>query len=183
VDSGSLRSWQNNLGYVPQQIFLTDDTIENNIAFGVPEASIDTSAVRKASRVANLHAFVERDVPQGYHSRVGERGVRLSGGQRQRIGIARALYNDPSLLVLDEATSSLDSLTEEAVMEAIGNLAHRKTIVMIAHRITTVRNCDVIHVMDRGKVIASGTYEELLDGVPMFRRLANVDSPIAEERE
>jgi len=105
---------------------------------------------------------VMRELPEGYDTEVGERGVRLSGGQRQRIGIARALYHDPDVLVLDEATSALDNLTERAVMDAVANLGRAKTVVMIAHRLTTVRNCDIIFMMERGRVVAQGSYDELL---------------------
>ena len=124
---------------MPQQIFLTDDTVRGNIAFGVPAAEIDHAAVERAARIAELHDFVIANLPEGYDTMVGERGVRLSGGQRQRIGIARALYHDPDVLILDEATSALDNLTERAVMDAVHNLGRAKTVIMIAHRLTTVK--------------------------------------------
>ena len=141
---------------MPQQIFLTDDSVRANIAFGLPPDQIDDAAVERAARVAELHEFVITELPQGYDTEVGERGVRLSGGQRQRIGIARALYHDPDVLILDEATSALDNLTEQAVMDAVHNLGHAKTVVMIAHRLTTVRNCDAIFMMEHGRVVAVG---------------------------
>jgi ABC-type multidrug transport system ATPase subunit len=140
----TLRPWQRTVGYVPQVIYLTDDTVAANIAFGVPPEQIDMEAVERAARIAALHDFVIEDLPQGYATRVGERGVRLSGGQRQRIGIARALYRDPTLLVMDEATSALDNLTERAVMEAVANMRGDRTIILIAHRLSTVRDCDTI---------------------------------------
>jgi ABC-type multidrug transport system fused ATPase/permease subunit len=173
LGSKSLRKWQNVLGYVPQQIFLFDDSVSANIAFGVPPAARDEAAIERAARIANLHDFVMSELPEGYATKVGERGVRLSGGQRQRIGIARALYHDPDVLILDEATSALDNLTERAVMEAVHALGHRKTIIMIAHRLTTVRNCDRIFLLEQGRVVASGTYDELVAGNDTFRRMVN----------
>ena len=158
---------------MPQQIFLTDDTGAANIAFGLPPEARDSAAVERAARLAELHDFVIRDLPQGYDTEVGERGVRLSGGQRQRIGIARALYHDPAVLILDEATSALDNLTERAVMDAVRNLAHAKTIIMIAHRLTTVRACDTIFLMENGRLVAEGTFDELVVGNETFRRMAS----------
>lgn len=169
-----VRRWQRSVGYVPQQIFLADDSVRCNIALGVPEKQIDLAAVEKAAKAANLHDFILRDLPEGYSTPVGERGVRLSGGQRQRIGIARALYRDPDLLILDEATSALDNITEQAVMEAVHNLGGKKTIVVIAHRLSTVRACDCIHVLERGRVTASGSYDRLVAESPEFRALAEL---------
>jgi ABC-type multidrug transport system fused ATPase/permease subunit len=169
----NLRLWQNVLGYVPQQISLIDDSVSANIAFGVPPGARDHAAIERAARIANLHDFIISDLPDGYATKVGERGVRLSGGQRQRIGIARALYHDPDVLILDEATSALDNLTERAVMDAVHALGHRKTIIMIAHRLTTVRNCDLIFLLEQGRVVASGTYDELVAGNDTFRRMVN----------
>lgn len=168
------RSWQRNFGYVPQQIFLSDDSVAANIAFGVPEDERDQQAVERAARIANLHDFVVNELPEGYATTVGERGIRFSGGQRQRVGIARALYNDPDILVLDEATSALDTVTEDAVMDAIHSLMHTKTILLIAHRISTVRECDHICMLDGGALVASGSYDELLDGNSAFRAMAKV---------
>lgn len=166
--------WRRNIGYVPQAIYLCDDTLTNNIAFGVPGAEIDMEAVRRASRIANLHDFVTRELPHGYDTVIGERGVRLSGGQRQRIGIARALYRDPAVLIMDEATSALDGITEEAVMEALSSLAGKKTVIMIAHRLTTVKDCDVIYLMEQGVVVDQGTYSELLHSSAWFKAAARV---------
>lgn len=172
VSSGNLRAWQRTLGYVPQSIYLTDDTIAANIAFGVPKEHIDMGAVERAARTAALHDFVLSELPQGYDTVVGERGVRLSGGQRQRIGIARALYRDPTLLIMDEATSALDNITERVVMEAVQNIRADKTIILIAHRLSTVRDCDAIFLMEQGRVVAQGTYDELVNGNETFRQMA-----------
>jgi ATP-binding cassette, subfamily B, bacterial PglK len=174
VDAKNLEKWQANLGYVPQHIYLGDTSVAQNIAFGVPREEIDMEAVRKAAAIANLDTFIEEELPNKYDTVVGERGVRLSGGQRQRVGIARAVYPDPAVLVLDEATSALDTVTEQAVMEAIDNLAHKKTIIIIAHRISTVQECDNIYVLKKGKIIAEGRYGDLLESSPQFRQMAKV---------
>lgn len=160
LEKDDIRAWQQNFGYVPQSIYLSDTTVRRNIAFGVPEQEIDGERVAFSARLANLHEFV-LTMEKGYETELGERGVRMSGGQRQRVGIARALYHDPDILVFDEATSALDSHTEDAVMEAIANLMHKKTIIMIAHRLTTLRQCDEIFVLDGGRIDAVGSYEAL----------------------
>jgi ATP-binding cassette, subfamily B, bacterial PglK len=172
VTPANRRAWQDAIGYVPQAIFLTDDSVAANIAFGLAPGEIDQAAVERAARIAELHDFVVEELPEGYATRVGERGVRLSGGQRQRIGIARALYHDPDVLILDEATSALDNLTERAVMDAVRNLGHAKTIILIAHRLSTVRDCDVIFMLERGRVVARGRYDELLETSQQFRAMA-----------
>lgn len=174
-DERVLARWQRNFGYVPQQIYLSDDTVSANIALGIPPDERDPAAIERAARIANLHDWVTGDLPDGYDTVVGERGIKFSGGQRQRVGIARALYHDPDILVMDEATSALDSVTEDAVMDAIHALMHSKTIILIAHRITTVRECDVIYLMERGRIVDSGGYEELLHRNAQFRALAKVD--------
>ena len=175
ITQSSLRSWQRAVGYVPQQVFLTDDTVAGNIAFGIPPGKIDHAAVERAARIANLHDFVTTQLPKSYQTRIGERGVRLSGGQRQRIGIARALYHDPEILFLDEATSALDNLTEHAVMDAVHNLGRKKTIVLIAHRLSTVRDCDKIFLLENGKLVDQGTYQDLLRESTRFRAMASAD--------
>lgn len=172
VNDKNIRAWQRNLGYVPQQIFLSDDTIAHNIAFGVEEKDIDMQAVEAAARIARIHEFIISELPEGYQTIVGERGVRLSGGQRQRIGIARALYRNPEVLILDEATSALDGITESAIMDALAQLAHKKTIIMIAHRLATVRACDKIFILEKGQMTAQGTFSELMEISPLFRNLA-----------
>ena len=169
VDKKNIGRWQANIGYVPQDIFLTDDTIANNIAFGCNPDEIDYAKVTEAARIANIHNFIARELPGSYDTVIGERGVRLSGGQRQRLGIARALYLEPSVLILDEATSALDGATESAVMEAIDSLSGSKTIILIAHRLDTLKNCDMIFFLDRRIVAAKGTYQELVKNNAKFR--------------
>jgi ABC-type multidrug transport system fused ATPase/permease subunit len=159
--SRGLRDWQDHIGYVPQTIYLTDDTLRRNVAFGFSDEAIDDEAVKRAVRAAQLDDFV-MTLPQGLETEVGERGVRLSGGQRQRIGLARALYSDPSVLVLDEATSALDVATEAEVMHAITALHGRKTILIVAHRLSTVENCDRIIRMEGGMISAEGTAAKIL---------------------
>jgi ABC-type multidrug transport system fused ATPase/permease subunit len=157
----NMRAWQDQIGYVPQSIYLTDDTLRRNVAFGVPNEQIDDSAVQRAIRGAQLEEFVA-GLPDGVETVVGERGVRLSGGQRQRIGIARALYHDPSILVLDEATSALDTTTEAGVMQAVMALQGSKTILIVAHRLSTVEHCDRLYRLERGKVVQQGVPAEML---------------------
>ena len=173
ITQDTVRAWQRSIGYVPQHIYLVDDTIAANIAFGLPPENIDQEAVERAARIANLHDFVINNMPLGYATEVGERGVRLSGGQRQRIGIARALYHDPQVLILDEATSALDNLTEQAVMEAVHNLGHRKTIILIAHRLSTVRECDTIFLLEKGVLQGQGGFKDLRSKNESFRRMAD----------
>ena len=178
IDSRNRRTWQDIIGYVPQQIHLSDDTVAANIAYGVAPDQIDSAAVERAAKIANLHTFVSRDLPSGYDTPVGERGVRLSGGQRQRIGIARALYQRPQVLVLDEATSALDNLTEQVVMEALANLGHDITVVMIAHRLSTVRKCDQIYVLENGLIVTQGTYAELTETNELFQSMTGASRAI-----
>ena len=171
LDATNVEAWRKSCGYVPQDVFLSDDSIAANIAFGLPPNEVDDDAVRRAATVAQLDEFV-KSLPDGYTTVVGERGVRLSGGQRQRIGIARALYHDPDVLIMDEATSALDGATEAALLDTIGALARRKTLVMIAHRLTTVRACDRIYLLDRGRILDEGTFEELHERNEGFRVMA-----------
>jgi len=166
-----VRAWQRSIAHVPQSIYLADATVAENIAFGLPREAIDTERVRLAAQQAQIAAFFESQA-EGYNAVVGERGIRLSGGQRQRIGIARALYKQASVLVFDEATSALDNATEQSVMDAIDGLNRELTIVLIAHRLTTVRHCSSIVEFDSGRLIAQGTYDQLLECSPSFRRMA-----------
>jgi len=182
ITTGTRHAWQRTLGYVPQTIFLSDGTVAENIAFGLTPGDIDMAAVERAARTAELHDFVTTELPDGYQSLVGERGTRLSGGQRQRIGIARALYRDPSTLIFDEATSALDTLTEAAVMHAIDGLAGKKTIIMIAHRLSTVRDCDRIFLLQGGQLAAAGTFDELVAGNEKFRQMAAGLAPVTPSR-
>ena len=162
VNGDLRRAWQRNIAHVPQSIFLADTTIAENIAFGVPPEQIDLDRVRQAADQAQIAEFIESR-PEGYSAFVGERGIRLSGGQRQRIGIARALYKQATVLIFDEATSALDSTTEEAVMSAIENLNRDLTILIIAHRITTLRHCDTIVQLERGQIVAQGSYAHFMN--------------------
>lgn len=174
IDVETLPRWQRALGYVPQNIYLTDDTVARNIALGVASDNIDMDAVRRAATIAQIDEFVLSELDRGYETVVGERGIRLSGGQRQRLGIARALYHDPDVLVLDEATSALDGDTEQHLFDALQRLSGKKTLITVAHRLTTVRTCDTIFVMDRGRVVDEGRYDELLRTSRLFQRLAAV---------
>lgn len=170
VDGTNLRAWQRSIGYVQQSVHLVDDTIAANIAYGVPPGEIDMDQVARAARMAKLDAFADT-LPDGYMTKIGERGTRLSGGQRQRIGIARALYRDPEVIVFDEATSALDTVTERAVMDAIGALSGRKTVLIVTHRLSTVAACDQIVVLGGGRVEATGSYEALSRGGGTFGKL------------
>jgi len=162
INKNNKRAWQSSIGYVPQQIFLSDNTVSANIAFGVSINNINQEAVENAAKIANLHEFIINELPLKYQTVVGERGVRLSGGQRQRIGIARALYHKPKVLVFDEATSALDNSTEKAVMDAVHNSKNDITKILVAHRLSTVKNCDKIYLFEKGKIKNQGTFEELI---------------------
>jgi ATP-binding cassette subfamily C protein len=169
----NLRDWQDTVGYVPQHIYLADDTITNNIAFGVPEEQIDKGAVEEAMKRAQIYDFVTEELSEGAQTIVGERGIKLSGGQKQRIGIARALYHAPSVLVFDEATSALDQATESRVMKAIRDLSGEHTIILIAHRLSTVREVEKVFMLEGGHISYSGSYEELLEVSSSFREIAH----------
>jgi ABC-type multidrug transport system fused ATPase/permease subunit len=172
VLNNNVRSWQKNIGYVPQNIYIIDDTIANNIAFSVSKEDIDFNKVEFVAKLAKLDDFI-LNLPDKYETNVGERGVCISGGQRQRIGIARALYNDPLVLVLDEATSALDGITEREILNSIHSISRKITIIMIAHRISTLKRCDAIHIMDEGRIIDSGTYKYLMSNNEYFRKMSS----------
>lgn len=167
----NISAWQRNIGYIPQMIYLADETLRSNIAFGLPEAEIDESKVMKAIKLAQLETMLSR-LPNGLDTILGEHGTRLSGGQRQRVGIARALYHDPKVLVMDEATSALDNITEKQITNAIESLKGERTLIMIAHRLTTVKNCDKLYFMEEGKIVQEGTYNDLVSSNIRFREMA-----------
>jgi ATP-binding cassette subfamily B protein len=171
VTAANATSWQRNIAHVPQSIFLSDATIAENIAFGVEPKKIDQARMEGAARAAQIHDHVAA-LPDGYRTMVGERGVRLSGGQRQRIGIARALYKGAPVLVLDEATSALDDETERRVMEGIMHSATATTVVMIAHRLTTMRDCDRIVRLARGRIAEVVDYHSLMAAQPAAQAMA-----------
>lgn len=172
VTNDQIRAWQQNIAHVPQSIYLADTTVAENIAFGVPANAIDMERVKKAAQQAQIADYIENQ-PNGYHATIGERGVQLSGGQRQRIGIARAFYKNASMLIFDEATSALDNLTEKSVMSSIESLNRECTVLVIAHRLTTIQSCDSIIELSHGKVVAQGTYQELLANSPSFQKIAS----------
>ncbi|WP_206063693.1 ABC transporter ATP-binding protein [Oceanimonas sp. MB9] len=171
VEEHNKRAWQSNVGFVPQTIFLSDASIRENIAFGLPVEDIDEVRIKRAVAMAHLEDLL-KSLPDGLDTVVGERGVQLSGGQRQRIGIARALYDDAEVLVLDEATSALDSITEKLVMDAIHDFSGKKTIIMIAHRLSTVRQCDIIFLFESGQLVDSGSYVDLNGRNQRFQSMA-----------
>ena len=172
IDKHNLRAWQNSIGYVPQHIYLADNTVAANIAFGINPEDINQGAVERAAKIANLHEFVINELSLQYQTTLGERGIRLSGGQRQRIGIARALYHNPKILILDEATSALDNLTEKVVMEAVYKLSNKITIILIAHRLSTVKLCDNVYLLEKGKLKEQGTFEKLTQISDLFQETA-----------
>ena len=172
--SENIRGWMKNIGYIQQSNYLFDERIFRNIAFGIPDKEVDDEKLNNAIEAAQLGDLIHK-LPKGLRTRVGERGVRLSGGQRQRVTIARALYNNPQVLIMDEATSALDNITEKFVIEAIERLRGDRTIIMIAHRLTTVQNCDMIYLMEEGKIVANGTYEELMENSKQFRKMSLVE--------
>jgi ABC-type bacteriocin/lantibiotic exporter with double-glycine peptidase domain len=161
IDKQNLRSWQKNIGYVPQQIFLSDTSIAENIAFGQDFENIDLETVKKVSKIVDLDEFISSELSEGYKTIIGERGVRLSGGQRQRIGIARALYKKPNILILDEATNALDNLTEKKVMQNIVDFRNKITIIIITHRLNSVRDCNNIILLKKGEIKDQGTYDDI----------------------
>jgi ABC-type multidrug transport system fused ATPase/permease subunit len=173
IDQNNYRDWQKLIGYVPQDIYLSDETLAANIAFGVDNKDMSQQSVEHVAKIANLDDFVNNELPLKYQTVIGERGVRLSGGQRQRIGIARALYNNPKVLILDEATSSLDDITEKTIMEEVNKLSKNITIIMIAHRLSTVKKCDKIFILENGKLKNQGTFKKLINDSDLFKEYAS----------
>ena len=171
INASNLREWQQHIGFVPQSIYLSEGSIAENIAFGLSKAEINLEQVKQAAKLAHLDELIA-SLDKGLDTKVGERGVQLSGGQRQRIGIARALYNQASVLVFDEATSALDGITEKIIMEAIEELSGQRTIILIAHRLKTVRNCNTIYMIDKGEIVDQGTYQQLLVSNLKFKEMA-----------
>lgn len=176
VNKSNINHWRKMVGYVPQDIFMLDDSIINNIAFGTPLDKIDMNKVKKAAEMANLSTFIENELISGYNTFVGENGILLSGGQRQRLGIARALYHEPEILVFDEATSALDNITERMVMESITNLKSSFTVIMVAHRLSSIASFDNIFLLDKGQIIDSGDFESLIKRNNLFREMAKFNS-------
>ncbi len=173
ITRNNMREWQNMLGYVPQNIFLSEGNIIENVAFGINSNIVDMESVKRVIKLANLDEWVN-NLPDGYLTKIGERGVQISGGQRQRIGIARALYGDADFLFFDEATSALDGVTEKIIMEAIEECARKKTIILIAHRLNTVKKCDLIFMVDQGKLVDQGSYNYLSENNAYFREMVEV---------
>jgi len=171
LDQQNVSNWQRKIGYVPQSIYLLDETLKCNIAYQYDIEKIDEERIQSVIKIAQLDEFIDT-LPNGINTVVGERGSRLSGGQIQRIGIARALYNDPDILILDEATSSVDNITEEEISLAFENLGIDKTIIIIAHRLNTVKQCDQLYLIENGKIINRGTFEHLVNDSETFKKLA-----------
>jgi ATP-binding cassette subfamily C protein len=178
----NMSAWQQRIGYIPQDIYLIDDSIRRNIAFGLPDEEIDSAAIERSLNAAQLNSFVET-LPDGLETMVGNRGIRLSGGQRQRIGIARALYNNPDVLVMDEATSALDGETERAVVSAIEELQGERTIIIIAHRLSTVQGCDRIYLLESGKVIDSGKIADLAQRYEYLQQYPPTNDATVDDRK
>jgi ABC-type multidrug transport system fused ATPase/permease subunit len=166
-----VKGWQSQIGYVPQHIYLIDESIKRNIAFGLHNDEIDLSKLKHAAKLAHISDFIENELPKGYETVVGERGVRLSGGQRQRLGIARALYMMPSIIILDEATSALDGKTEASINLAISDIACEVTVIMVTHRLSILKKCENIVLLDAGSIMDVGSYDELIERSELFTQL------------
>ena len=174
INDSNVKSWRKIVGYVPQDIFMLDDTITNNIAFGMPSDKINMIKVKKAAEMANLSNFIENELASGYNTFIGENGILLSGGQKQRLGIARALYHEPEILVFDESTSALDNITERMIMESIANLKSSFTVIMVAHRLSSIASFDEIYLLDKGRIVDSGNFQALIDRNSLFREMAKI---------
>jgi ABC-type multidrug transport system fused ATPase/permease subunit len=171
INKSNRRAWQRSIGYVPQQIYLADDTVASNIALGIEKEDLNQDNIEYAATVSNIHNFIINEMPEGYQTKVGERGIRLSGGQRQRIGIARALYHKPKILILDEATSALDRITEQSIIDSINKISDNITVIIISHRLNTLKNCDNIFVINKGIIHDQGTFKELQITNKIFREM------------
>ncbi len=167
-------TWQRQIAYVPQEVFLFDDSVQRNIAIGQYDEEVNQKHLEKATQVANIHNFICNELPEGYQTIIGEQGVRLSGGQRQRLGLARALYRQPKVLILDEATSALDSITESAVIDSLRVFSEDLTVIVIAHRLSTVRHADCIYLLEKGRIVAEGNYEKLIQKSEVFREMVEL---------
>ncbi|MEO0726401.1 MAG: ATP-binding cassette domain-containing protein [Bacteroidota bacterium] len=174
LSSERLAAWQQKIAYVPQQVFLFDDTVLNNIAVPKNGSQINVERAEAAARMASIYDFVVREMPQQFKTIIGEKGIRLSGGQRQRLGLARALYRNPEVLFLDEATSALDNITEESIVKALDNLPADLTLIIIAHRLSTVKRADIIYFLQDGNIVSQGTYDDLLASNETFRTMAKL---------
>ena len=172
LDPFNISAWRKQVGYVPQRVVLFDESVAANVAFGIPPAERSMAQVEWACKVAKIDLFIEQSLEHGYQTRLGENGIRLSGGQAQRIAIARALYHKPSVLILDEATAALDGVTEHEIIETMEELAGKMTIIMIAHRLNTVKNCDMIYLFEKGQIVDWGTYPALLERNAHFQKMA-----------
>lgn len=172
LTSDNMAKWHHQIAYVPQDVFLYDDTIANNIVLGY--GAVNEARLNEAAKMADIYSFINDQLPQGMNTVIGERGVRLSGGQRQRIGLARALYRQPAVLILDEATSALDNVTEKGIIDSLDNLPEDLTLIIIAHRLSTVRHANCIHILQNGQIIAKGTYDELFESNSTFREMVQL---------
>lgn len=167
-------TWQHQIAYVPQEVFLFDDSARRNIAIGQHDHEVNQERLEKAAQVANIHDFIRNELPKDYQTIIGEQGVRLSGGQRQRLGLARALYRQPKVLILDEATSALDSITESSVIDSLRAYSEDLTVIVIAHRLSTVRHADCIYLLEKGRIVAEGSYEKLIQKSEVFREMVEL---------
>lgn len=174
ISSSNVKSWRASLAYIPQEVFLFDDTVLSNIAFGNDKEKIDYNRLKKVTQIADIHQFITQELPEGFETKIGERGVRLSGGQRQRLGLARALYANPEVLILDEATSALDSITEQGIIDSLKLLPKDITTIIIAHRLSTVRHADQIYILKGGKIVDQGTYEHLMNFNETFKKMVEL---------